>query len=68
MFACAAISAFLCWRSLRYTARTWREQQTNAARGISYKPDGKKSVGANVAVGLIAGCLLIVAVIAICKA
>lgn len=65
MFAFAAFLAVLCWRSSRNAARTWREERMNETRGISYRPDSKKSVGANIAVALVSAVLLTSALIAI---
>jgi hypothetical protein len=61
----AAFCATLAWRSFRYAMRTKRDQRKNAAKGIFFKPDAKKSVGANVVVALIATYLLATALTAI---
>jgi hypothetical protein len=68
MFAFAAFFAALCWRSSLYATRALREQRMNVARGISYKPDAKRSVGACIAVALVAGCLMALALTAIYEA
>jgi cytochrome c-type biogenesis protein CcmH/NrfG len=68
MFAFAALSAAICWRSFVFAARAHREQRMNAARGISNRPDAKKSMGSNGVVALVAGCLLLVALMAIYEA
>lgn len=57
-FAMAAFFATLAWRSSRIALRTMREQRKSAAQGIFFKPNAKKSVGASVAVALVATFLL----------
>jgi hypothetical protein len=56
-FAMAAFFATLAWRSSRIAVRTMRAQRKNTAQGVFFKPDAKKSVGANVAVALVATLL-----------
>jgi hypothetical protein len=68
MFAFAAFFAAMCGRSSLYAAKMRRDERMNAARGISYKPDAKKSLIANAAVAIGAGCLLAVALTAIYEA
>jgi hypothetical protein len=57
-FAMAAFCVTLAWRSLRIAMRTIREQGKSVAQGIFFKPEAKKSVGANVAIALMATFLL----------
>jgi hypothetical protein len=68
MFAFAAFFTVMCWRSSLNAIKTRTEQRMNAARGISCKPEAKKSVGANIAVALVAGYLLAVSLTAIYEA
>jgi hypothetical protein len=64
-FAMAAFFATLAWRSSRVVVRTMREQRRNTAQGLFFKPDAKKSVGANVAVALVATTLCVTMLAAI---
>jgi len=64
----AAFFAILAWRSLRSAIRVAREQRTNAIVGTSERPDRKKSVEANVAVAVVAFCLLAAVLVALYKA
>ena len=64
-FAMAALCATIAWRSSRIAIQTMREQRKSAAHGIIFKPDAKKSVGANVVVALVATLLLATLLVAV---
>jgi hypothetical protein len=64
-FPMAALCATIAWRSTRNAMQTIREQRKSGAKGIIFKPDTKKSVGANVEVALVATLLLATLLVAV---
>lgn len=66
-FAGVALLTTVAWRSLRSALRALREQRINAVLGTTFKPDAKASVGANVAVAIVAVCLVAGLLVAIYK-
>jgi hypothetical protein len=66
-FGVAAFCATILWRSLRFEVRAFKEQQKAHAQAISFKPDVKKSVSANIWVAIVAAFLLATSLAAICR-
>jgi len=59
--------AYMTWRFSRAAIEAKREQRSNAEKGITVKPDPKKSVGAAKVAAVGAFLMLVTALAAICK-
>lgn len=66
-FEMAAVCAMVAWNALKSAVRIMRERRDNAAQGITYKPDSKKSIGAAAIVALMATFTLVTLLVAIYK-
>lgn len=67
-FAMASLCAVVAWRSSRSAFQGGSTQRRSAALGTSFKPDIKRSVGANATVAVVATCLLTALLVAIYRA
>lgn len=66
-FGMAAFLVFMLYRISRSTVSINKKQRNDAAEGVSFKPDPRKSIGGHVLVALVAAYLLATIVAAIYK-
>lgn len=67
-FVMAGLLAIVLWRSLRFALRVRAGDLRKTAVATSLKPESKASAGASIYVATVAAALLILLIVAICRA